>query len=273
MTDREKIQASLAQIAAEDNTDARGSRILSPNAQKSLIQALLSEIDDTILPRELSITNARGQSIQFEVAGGRLIRVSDTTGFDASEVISTFFGKPLQKSDGDVLSQLGKFCQDFVAATDMLKVRATALTAARDPANIGCPAQDLAAAWGVKFARPGSTHATDAAAEFVRRSMEFCDAAITLKSGAIIERSGAVDDLQQLETLVQSDLGTLIAPVVAVSGEELQGGYVFLASANGAEQSIVLVYCGELTALIAGPKEVETRFHTLWRELEIAQPI
>ena len=121
--------------------------MIRAGAQGTLLPRLLSEIDETLLPRRVSFSVGEARELVLSVANGRILGVEDATGISDAD---TLVGQLLEPGD-ETAQSLKSVFEALVADEDMVLVRQETLADSVDPTHAGLSATALAEAWETSF--------------------------------------------------------------------------------------------------------------------------
>jgi hypothetical protein len=133
------IVTRLAALQAAALVAPDGARLIAPVSHPSPLTALLREANETILSRALRFQSSNGTSLTLEVAGRRVLRLTEATGLDGAE---TCLAAPaLEDEHKDDLIRLMQ-----AIAIPMAELRVTSLPSAQgsDGLSVGLPVALLA---------------------------------------------------------------------------------------------------------------------------------
>ncbi|SIO40659.1 hypothetical protein SAMN05444722_1939 [Rhodovulum sp. ES.010] len=193
MTDLERLNRKLAKFKTGDDAPEQ----TVAGGTDGIVSALLSEIEETILPREMVLTDENGTEFRLLVAGRRLLRVDGGNAAapdsdDPADAVAAAFAGPLRS----FLDQAG----EISVAADRPRDRL-------DPTEIGCSVEALVAA----AAQPPATPAADA--DPVSACLALCRAGLRLDADGGAETPvGDPDLVMRLQHFAEAALPTLAPP-------------------------------------------------------------
>ncbi|TCM88166.1 hypothetical protein [Rhodovulum steppense] len=242
MGDLDRLNSKLAKLKGKDDGQIRAS------ATDSIVSALLTEIEETILPREMILTNESGNRFVLVVAGRRLLALS---GHGAEE----------EGSEGreDAAARIiAVFRGPFRTFLD--NAREISIDAARppnriDPTMIGCSVETLTAA----LVGPGQASVADP----VAAACDLAVAGLRLVGGDVVGRSGDAAHLARLEQFA----GVGGAGLGQLAGDDTDAPCcVFLSDAGREDAILARIAFRGAAALILAPPEARAELIALCRE-------
>lgn len=138
--DFERLTRKLKRLA--DTAGSIGAERRQVAEAPHLLAGLLTEVDETVLPRRLEFTTERGEALAFDAYGRRLLALR---GSWPNAVNWT--DRPLGRLSGDEMAALRPVLEDRLSGASRLFVKTSPLPERRDPAASGPAAEVLAEAW------------------------------------------------------------------------------------------------------------------------------
>lgn len=261
MKDPRRLKSKIARLAsASGGHDAEGRPILGSEPIDGLT-AVLREIDETILPRSLTLSSARG-TIVVTAGNRRLISIEAVSGEGLADVAS-IAGLSLTRPD---VADLGRLRDALVAAFDKtsdVRVKSAPIPGGTMTFADGTTAAALASAWGIELIDDG----TDIAAErepldmFLASMPSIPRAWLQMDGGKPKAEGGAAELIARLKNFADSadmaDLDMMATP------EDSR----FIAIGRAPDDGDCLVFVSKDTAsalLLLPSKQLETA-KAAWR--------
>jgi len=166
-----------------------------------ILEVLLAEIDETMLPREMILTDERGGTIKLLVASRRLMRVG-APGAPVDRPIPP--RAPVNDEDdgaADIVAAVNGRLRDFLDRAQTLDIDAVRPQDAIDLTEIGCPAERLAQT----LRRSGGTTPVDGIAACLAEAV----AGLQLCDGEIARHVGDPDLAERLAAFAEAGLPAL----------------------------------------------------------------
>ncbi|MEO1537305.1 MAG: hypothetical protein AAFR73_06205 [Pseudomonadota bacterium] len=143
MSDFARLEEKLAKLRQRERAPGE-ERKLRGNGADTLLAAIVTEIDETILPRRLSFALDQGK-VHLAVANRRLQAL---LGPAPGGVPEALVGKALPDVEDPAVAELGNVLKGLLASSDAIGVSATRLTEGFG-SDIGVPAEQLPRVWSV----------------------------------------------------------------------------------------------------------------------------
>lgn len=252
MPDTRRLQDMLEKLGAPLGALNDGARVLPPAAGSGFAAAILQEIDETILARQLTFTIDADMTMALEVKNRRVLRVSALSAHSALKAHRGLLDRPLTETGES--PALAAMIRDFVAETKSLHVAATSLTRHIDADEIGCAAQNLAVTMGLSLHGDAGAGASDAPIRLASHCREMSQAWLSIGEDGARHSFGDPAGIERLLLLSKSDLtkfNNLLDGVI-----DLEDGWrcLVLATATDQAPSILVLETGreKLFCLLAG---------------------
>ena len=158
MDDFSRLEAKLVKLRQRERSP--GDRRSIRGVPEALLALIVSEIDETILPREIGFTAQNGASFHLAVANRRLQAL--VSGAPAAEGLDALLGVAIADAEDATLGQLRSVLLDLLSAGETWAISSRRQSGDGFPSDIGVPSGPLARAWqvaeaGSVQANPGGT--------------------------------------------------------------------------------------------------------------------
>jgi hypothetical protein len=250
MTALDRLNAKLAKLK---NTDAADQTVTG--GTDSILAILLSEIDETILAREMMLINEAGEEVKLLVAGRRLLRVGrpgprndhppDEPSPDATE----------DEVFSDLIAAFNGPVRDFLDRASEISIAAQRPHYRVDPTEIGCSADILAQALSV------AAHQVEAD-DPIAAGLGAAVAGLRLSGGNVSETVGDPILAERLIAFAGSGLPALDQ---VMGRDPSQPGCAILPAPAPRELLLACIAAGEDKALILAPGDTISRLVSLCR--------
>ena len=259
MKEVDRLSAAVARLGATPEGRTKDGRLLTGADPQSLIEAVLSAIDETVLARELRLRNDRGEEILLEVSGRRLLRVGGVTPSEPDDSRAALIGKPILDANGAASHALFEVLGAMATGATSFAVASGKLSRRPDPAETGCSPESLLASWKRLAARSGPA-SPPSLADFVARVASRATARLRLEAGKVVEMEGDDEALRHLDRLSQTGLP---APEPSPSGQARRS-FVVLTSPTGGRDAILCARDEEEAVLLLFPAGESARLIAAW---------
>ena len=201
MKETERLKAKLAKLVEESgDSDAMAGRTLAPADPGGLLFAIVQEIDETILARELVFSNDRQEQITLEVSGRRLLRITSIPQLHTASSFNALVDRQISDPDGSEIDTITELLAVFVEHTATLRVKTRPLQLRHGQPDLGCSSEVLAAA----CARRSGSLSQESLEDFCAASAEFAIAWVQLREGTVVKAAGDPEIARKLTYLAQS---------------------------------------------------------------------
>ena len=203
---------------------ANGYLRLQGENTESLLSALLSEIDETILPRRIRLVTNTDQVLHLYVTDRRLMRLARP--------------KEQQTSQAARPSKLIDQLRELLAGATKAAIQSTRANVARSHSNPGYTASELAGVATLELTPPETSDPVPALFTTLASRMV---ASVTFDpAGNISGRGGNPDWLRQLENLARKSLADIDAQMIQSLSDPDQPGCLLLSA--GDDDGFMLLY-------------------------------
>lgn len=243
MTGLDRLNDKLAKLKGAD--DAAEQTVAG--GTDGILAALLSEIEETILPREMVLTNERGEEFRLLVSGRRLIRAGapaaapEDDDDPAGRIVAAFNG-PLRA---------------FLDGAREISIAAGRPRERIDPTEMGCSAEILA-----RSVTPARM--PDPVADPVGACLDRAAAGLRLEGGAVTATLGDPSLAARLERL-----GPALLPAMAETAGPAESAPVCTVLEGSAEGGMILAHVAfrNVAALILAPASARDEMLAICRGL------
>lgn len=201
MNDTERIKARLASLAAPPTQPPQARRLLSPPGRAGLLGAVLREIDETVLPRQIRFVTDRGSFFVLELANRRLFRLREMGGSTLPGGRGGPVDQPLSETDRPALEALGELLRAALAGAERLWVAESTPADDLDLAALGCASEALARLWQLDLEPRRGAIDSDLLDRFVAECAALSRGAIVIDTAGVAQKHGDADTLARLDAL------------------------------------------------------------------------
>ncbi|MFC2968010.1 hypothetical protein [Acidimangrovimonas pyrenivorans] len=244
------MKDKLGQLRGRTAAERDGGRLLDLAGPGDGTAAILREIDETVLGRELDFTNDAGAVLGLDVSGRRLLRVRSVP--DAA--FAALAGQALSGTRDETAATLHGLIERFAGTSAALTVTARKL--ARRPQvgeELGCAPAALAEAWQVSLTAPPRGGGLDG---FLATAAPLSRAWFVLDGDEITDQAGDDALLQRLYAAAEAGIplpepegGDAEAPVCLIQRGPDPDAPAVLFGAAGARSLLMLFPPDRLRAL------------------------
>jgi len=243
VTDDHRLKHRLARLAATGLSGPEGREIRSVRDQ-GLLSGLLREIDETILPRLLTVKNGRTDTLKIEAGNRRVLRVVDGTFGGAPGAVGKLFGANVSVEDKETLVVLKTVLEHFVEGSDSLTITSDKIGRDVGASEIGMAATTLADTWGLSIGRSPHLEAdAEVFAAFLEANAEPILAWVRL--GDTSDCDGEETHLSRLATFAEDELPTIIVDGGAFEDPGYGSFFFAIEATNAKDGSLVYAKNGK----------------------------
>lgn len=267
MNDIRRLKNKLSKIGADESRADEATREVHATNTTGLLLAVLHEIDETILARELVFRNDAGQLLGLDVGNRRLLRLYDKSGDADFSTYHPELGRAFSQSDPTLTKAIKDLLQDFIAGSDKLNISSGKVDRPVAPADTGLSAQALAHAWTIDLYVDNDASSARQIEEFISSCHDITVASVEFNSKEILVVSGPEQVTEQLVEIAQDGLLQLDENLKDCFQDAETSFFVVPGLSNDADQSIAYVGCGINRALMMVSSENLTDINSVWRQL------
>lgn len=254
MSDFARLEALLAELAARERTPGEGRRLKGP-----LLAALVREIDETILPRRLSLETPAGP-LHLAVANRRLqALLTPVPDIEGAEALG---GTPLPDAEDPHVPALKTLLERAFGDAEALALSARRLDQTFG-SDIGVPAMQLGRAWGVSETGPKAALPPEEMMDAFLAALEGGPVAwLRIKGEAVTGQSGPEARTAALGEQAAVFLDGYFAKFETLFDIGAKACGTLIA---GAGEAMVFVEIGEESAFLAGPEAEMLQVAARWQ--------
>jgi hypothetical protein len=243
--DVDRLSAAVAKLGAAPEPRTRHGRALTAADPQSLVEAVLTEIDETVLGRELILRNDRGEEIRLEVSGRRLLRMTAVAPKERAEAWAGTIGASVVEANGAASRAVLEVLRAMAEGSPAFGIASRKLSRRPGSAEMGCSAEALLASWRRRDLSLAPHH-SPTIKEFVARIIPHSHALVRLEKDRVVQQHGAHELICKLVHL---------SPLGAHEGSEVPSaaGAVSLVvvCAETDEGDAILYACDDSQVLLA----------------------
>jgi hypothetical protein len=261
MSDFSRLEAMLAHLRARERAPGEGRKLKGSDAD-SLIAALVAEIDETILPRRLSLHTEK-DAVHFAVANRRLqALLAPAPKTDGAEDLSD---QPLPDAEDPNVPALREVLAQFFGKGGPITIKTQPLKASFG-SDIGVPANLLGRAWGVDGkAQPKTFSPDEVISQFLGDLAEEGVAWLRIKGEEVTDQGGDEGRTASLGEQAAIFLDGYFAKFEEVFPADALTCGTLIAPAEG--DAMLFVEFGEESAFLSGPVEQMPAVAGRWQAL------
>ena len=142
------LERRLASLSAAGSADREG-RLVRALSADTLRKHVLRMLDETVMPRVLSLRADTGRVASFDVANGRVSRIlaADSAVLPGGE--AELVGQPLTMETDGTVDRVAACLERLLDGAETLRIRNDGVGQPADPAQPGPSARAISEAWGI----------------------------------------------------------------------------------------------------------------------------
>ena len=263
VTDFSRLEAMLAKLGARERAPGEG-RKLKGNDADGLIAALVTEIDETILPRRLSL-HLDSDVVHLAVANRRLqALLAPAPSADGGAELA---GKPLPDAEDPNVPALREVLARVFAAGGPIAIKTRRLETTFG-SDIGVPANLLGRAWGVDgVVQPKALSPEEVLSQFLDGLGDQGVAWLRIKGEEVTDQGGDEHRVAALGEQAAVFLDGYFAKFEEVFPADARACGTLIAPASDQGEAMFFVEYGEESAFLAGPTIVMPAVAGRWQAL------
>ncbi len=244
MNDFSRLEQKLAKLRQRER--AAGEKRVMRGDHDRLLAAVVTEIDETILPRRVSFQAEDGPAFHLAVANRRLQALLAPA--PAAEGAAQLADTALNNAEDPNVAALKAVLEKVFGKADAFSITTHKQSGDGFPSDIGVPAAQLSRAWGI--ATTEGTTPKELLASFVSGLGDRSIAWLRIEGEDVADQYGDADTLGMLGEHAAIFLdGYLSKREQIYQGE--QGPACLVLAAGDATPGIIFLDCGEAMAFVA----------------------
>ena len=261
MSDFARLESILAKLGGRERAPGEGRRLDGGDAAARLA-ALVAEIDETILPRRLTLS-LDGQAVHLAVANRRLqAMLAPAPALDGAGDLA---GQALPDADDPGVAALRGLLDTFLAGAGPVAVSARRLDTSFG-SDIGVPANLLGRAWGVED-QPQRTpmEPIEILSEFLGGLGDEAIAWLRIEGEEVSDESGDADRTAKLGEQAAVFLDSYFGKFEALFPAEARACGTIVAPVAG--EAMFFVEIGDVSAFVAAEPDRIARVAQRWQAM------
>jgi len=275
VTKSENLLKRITRIADAGTTYKQGRRVLTEGGSTAILPALLQEIDETILARELTFHSDTGNSITLVAKGRRLWRICAAKPKNMIPKGAELIAVNLSDNNTDEMRALTKLMHKFAETAKSLSVSIAETEPDSDYSAMGLSVRILRNTWeisadisatddGPKDA-PATADSPESLHEFVAGLSSEILASAVMADDTLISSSGSDKQIKLLQDLMKQHLGAMDAEFKKLRNKASPHSLIILNRDN--KYFIISARMKNQTALIVCKPEKMPTIVSAWQQL------
>ncbi|MGB8621588.1 MAG: hypothetical protein WCD16_02105 [Paracoccaceae bacterium] len=263
MKDGRKLKEKLDRLGGATDVAAGRSRTLSAADPDGLIAAILREIDDTMLGRELDFRNERGELIGLDVSGRRLLRVRAVSPDALGSRFGGYIDVPVSDPGDKAVRSLLDVLKVFADGTRTISVEPRKLSRRPKNSETGCAAEGLSAAWSLALSSSVNAAPGDPIEAFLVSCKDLATSWIMIDGDKTADLHG---DQARVRHLVAIAAEGIDLPPCSDGSGAIANCIIFRGADNNHE-ALLYAEDSDLALIMTFPNAHLARIMSLWQRL------
>lgn len=259
MSEFARLEEKLAKLRQKARAPGEPRRLRGADGEARLA-ALVTEIDETILPRRLSFATAAGE-IHLAVANRRLQALLSPA---PAAIAAEFVDQPLADGDDPKLPQLGTALKTALGGSESARISAARLKVLFG-SDVGVPAVQLARLWSV--GEVDEMRPEDVLDRFLAALPSGDIAWLRIAGEEVVAQGGPAGAVEDLGAQAAVFLDGYFSRFETAFREPAQAFGTLIASNDPASAGLFFVEIGDLSAIFAAPADQLLEIAGAWQRL------
>ncbi len=263
LSDFARLEEKLTKLRQRERAPGEGRKLKGDTAD-ALIAALVAEIDETILPRRLTLSGG-DMAIHLAVANRRLQAMLDPAA--SIEGAAELAGAALPDAEDPSVPALRAILETAFSKETNFSISARRLDVSYG-SDIGVPANLLARAWGVSDAGPAKALApNDVLSTFLTGLGDDVTAWLRIEGEEVSDQTGSADRLASLGEQAAIFLDGYFGKFEALFPADAKACGTVIAPKSGSGDAMMFVEIGEVSAFVAAAPDKILPIAMRWQAL------
>ena len=259
MSEFARLEEKLAKLRQRERAPGEGRKLRGAGAD-ALLAAMVTEIDETILPRRLTFETRNGQ-VHLAVANRRLQALLPPA---PAALPASLVGHALPDVEDPALAELGQALKVLLAEADVLGVSATRLTE-NFGSDIGVPAEHLPRVWTVEESAAASPR--DIMDRFLSGLDTKTAAWLRIEGEEVVAQGGAGPAVEGLGEQAAIFLDSYFGKFEVAFREPSLACGTLISPGDGGSSGLLFVEIENLSAIVTAPPASLLGIATSWQRL------
>lgn len=259
-TRHNRLETALAKLRQKELVSGSG-RVLRGGSADALIAAIVTEIEETILPRRLSMKTDGGATLHFAAANRRLQALLSP----AADAAKQLENVALKDAEDENVARLLDVLKTELATSTSLTVTSSRLGAHSYPSDIGVPSNILSRTWNLASSEKSEVGADEIVQDFLASLDNQAIGWIQIEGEEVTAESGEEEFIAELSEQAALFLDGYFAKSDALFSEHSVGKAIALGP-QGNGTAILFVDYNDTSAFIALPSAGVGTLATQWQK-------
>jgi hypothetical protein len=261
MSDFARLEEKLAKLRQRERAPGEGRRLQGADGRARLA-ALVTEIDETILPRRLSFALGEGAALHLAVANRRLQAVLAPA---PQGIPSGLVDHQLSDAAAPEVAELRTVLEEVLGAAGTIPI-SSARPKKTFASDVGIPAPQLARAWGASEAQADVVQ-DDVLTAFLDGIGDKATAWLRIEGEEVTGQGGASQAAEALSDLAAVFLDSYFSKFDAAFPEPSDACATLIAPGKNGSGALLFVEIGRLSAVVLAPPDRIVGMAARWQGL------
>lgn len=261
MNDFARLEEKLAKLRQRERAPGEGRKLKGTDGA-SRLAALVTEIDETILPRRLSFALGEAGALHVAVANRKLQALLPPS---PSGLSSPLAGAPLADPTAPGVAELGTAMAEALAAAETVPI-SSARQQEKFGSDVGIPATQLARLWNATPASPDAATSGEVLGGFLDEIGDAALAWLRIEGEDVTGQGGAPAQVEALGELAAIFLDSYFARFETAYPEPADACGTLISPGTDARAALFFVEIGDVSAVILTTPEKGPGLATRWQK-------
>lgn len=262
MSDFARLEKVLEKLRRRERAPGEG-RKLSGADGATRLSSMVTEIDETILPRRLSFDLGEAGGLHLAVANRRLQAVLAPVPNGVSKALED---KKLTDAQDPEVAELGAALGDVLGVSETVSI-STTRQKSPFPSDVGIPAPQLARIWGAKATDPADSDPGAVLSGFLESSTEHMSAWLRIEGESVTGQGGGEAEVQDLGELAANFLDSYFSRFDIAFPEPAFACGTLISPGGEGRGALFFVEIGNVSAIILAPSDGITGLAVKWQSM------
>lgn len=266
MSDNRHLRDKLQKLASEASSIQDGWRRVGPDTDGGVLAVILTEIDETLLPRKISLRNERGAILRLEAGNRRLWRFISPAP-EGLESFEALFNHPISDPSNTQTERLAALLKAFESGKGAVWLHAEPLADGATAGPTGISAVALARAWSMDLSARRGLEPDKAYEKFSEVMVSFSEAWIWFDAATIVKSSQPGTHVPWQQNCASVEWRKQLNAHAGPKGTDDAPALGIFASNRGAETVLLVATFKTLARVAVAKSEHLQKFTDTWRKL------
>lgn len=266
MSDFARLEDKLAKLRQSERIAGEGRRLRGASPE-ALLAAVLTEIDETILPRRLSFSVENGETVHLAVANRRLQALVSPAPASAANVTVDLTDRPLPDADDPGVAAVKEVLLAVFASAAPVAIQSSRPSGSGFASDIGVPSNILARVWSVAEVKVEEVSPGELLSRFLSDLGDDAMAWLRIEGEEVTDQGGDTALAEQLGEHAAVFLDGYFGRFETLFPEEAGPCATVIGPLDGTGAAAFFVDIGEVSAFIAARADRAVALAGTWQRM------